>query len=505
MSGEDRDKKFEQALQQYLRAEPAEDRLTSGQDQHPDAELLGAFHERMLSDIEMQATKEHVSGCSRCQEILTMLEATDEIAAATDKSEFEHAIPTRTSAISIEALHPSSAGRVAAHSPSPSAGSMKPRQNLKTPPGRRALWQVMAAMGAVAAVFFLFISLREPKYHAVTPSVNLQVAQEAAQDQLTAQSTQPTPPPPNPAPGVGGQTPAASGYSSAARMSPDTVEKKNIEPTTRGGAAAPNSPTNLPLNGRNVDSMVALDKSRGDELRRERGGLATSEATATGVLAGKVATRAAKPAAPETSPKETAASAPAAAPTPSAQQPTAPALEEKKTPAAVQQEKGKDAAVAPGSVAQTVEVTSADVPSKSESKAAFSDRNQVQVEATQGPPSKYITVVTPDGTVSWRVARHGRIERSTDSGTHWKRQNSGTSRDLLAGAAPSSSVCWVVGRAGTILRTTDGGGHWNKVASPLTEDIAQVAAADALNATVSAGDQHLVTTDGGETWGSIRE
>jgi len=516
MSSEDRDKKFEQALQNHLRAEAAQDRLADSdvvlpvESDHPDAEVLGAFHERMLSDAEMHITKEHVAGCSRCQEVLTLLEATEEIALATERSESEHAIPAQTSGISIEALQPISAGRIAAHSPSPTAvGPIAARQNLKTLPGRRALWQVMAAMGAVAAGFFLFISLREPKYHSVTPSGNLQVAQEAAQDQLTAQRTQPTPPPQSAAPGVAGQTPGASGYSAAARMSAGTVEKKNLEPTARAGVASPNSPTNLPLNGRNVDSMVALGKSRGDELRRERDGLAASDARVGGALAGKIATRAARPGSAEISPKEAAASAPApaavAVPTPSAQQPTARFGEEKKTPAAVQQDKNKDTAVQPGSAAQTVEVTSADEPSKSESKAALSDRNQIQVEAAQGRPSKYITVVTPDGTVSWRVARHGRIERSTDSGTHWKRQNSGTSRDLLAGAAPSSSVCWVVGRAGIILRTTDGGGHWNKVASPLTEDIAQVAAADGLNATVSSGDKHLVTTDGGETWGSIKE
>src|ERR1700759_2678315 len=89
MSGEDRDKQFEQALQRHLRADAAADRLADGAVEHPDAETLGAFHERMLSDAEMQDTKEHVAGCSRCQEVLSMLEASDEVALTEEETEFE--------------------------------------------------------------------------------------------------------------------------------------------------------------------------------------------------------------------------------------------------------------------------------------------------------------------------------------------------------------------------------------------------------------------------------
>jgi hypothetical protein len=507
MSVEDRDKKFEQALQRQLRAEPAQEQVEA-ESLHPDAETLGAFHERMLSDAEMHATKEHVAGCPRCQEVLSMLEATDDVPLAESQSErqlrgeieAENVVPARASIISTGAIYqsPTEKGRRFETPPTP-AELRAERKPLPTR-GRAALWQAFAAMGAVAAGLLIYVTVFSPKYRSVQPTANLQAAREAARDQLTAQNGNPPTRPVSPNPGVADK-PAIDDYI-APRISPAPAPVGKLRAPAQGsgaGIAAPNARSRLPLNARNVQGAIELDKSRGQDPRREGDRIAASNALAAGA-------RAAKPAAPGTSPKEAAASTPEAATALVAPQSTGPASEEKKAAAAVQQNQAKDAAVQPGSVTQTVEVTAAEASTtQSEFKAALPDRGQIQVEATEARPPKYITVVTPDSTVSWRLARHGRIERSTDSGTHWKRQSSGTSRDLIAGAAPSSSICWVVGRAGTILRTTDGGGHWSKVASPLTEDIGQVAAADALNATISAGDKHLVTTDGGATWSSIKK
>jgi hypothetical protein len=77
---EDRERKFEQALARHLRAEAGAGADTDGSAVAcPDAEVLAAFHERMLSSEEMNAVKEHVSGCSRCQEVLVHLESTDSV------------------------------------------------------------------------------------------------------------------------------------------------------------------------------------------------------------------------------------------------------------------------------------------------------------------------------------------------------------------------------------------------------------------------------------------
>jgi photosystem II stability/assembly factor-like uncharacterized protein len=116
-------------------------------------------------------------------------------------------------------------------------------------------------------------------------------------------------------------------------------------------------------------------------------------------------------------------------------------------------------------------------------------------------------ILTPGGTVLWRLRSSGKIERSTDRGITWTPQNSGAKHELLAGSASSDAVCWLVGRAGTILRTTDGGGHWSKVVSPVTGDVGGVRAEDALHATIfgAGNNTRFETNDGGATWNPAKQ
>jgi putative zinc finger protein len=76
MPAEDRDRQFENALARHLRAGAG-----AGDSACLDAELLAAYHERMLSPEEMNIAKEHLVSCARCQEILAQLEATDTVQA----------------------------------------------------------------------------------------------------------------------------------------------------------------------------------------------------------------------------------------------------------------------------------------------------------------------------------------------------------------------------------------------------------------------------------------
>lgn len=121
--------------------------------------------------------------------------------------------------------------------------------------------------------------------------------------------------------------------------------------------------------------------------------------------------------------------------------------------------------------------------------------------AAGAPGSEAIVVVSPTGSVRWRVGLAGRIERSTDQGLSWQQQASGVASDLLAGAAPSDSVAWVAGRAGVILRTTDGQ-RWQRVVSPDSAvDWASITASDGLHATVTSSDGRRFTTEnGGQSW-----
>jgi photosystem II stability/assembly factor-like uncharacterized protein len=57
----------------------------------------------------------------------------------------------------------------------------------------------------------------------------------------------------------------------------------------------------------------------------------------------------------------------------------------------------------------------------------------------------------------------GTILRSTNGGSTWHRQPSGTPDILYGVACPRPSTCFAVGWDGTILRSTDGGGTWHSV------------------------------------------
>ena len=115
---------------------------------------------------------------------------------------------------------------------------------------------------------------------------------------------------------------------------------------------------------------------------------------------------------------------------------------------------------------------------------------------------KPVTIASSGNLTFWRLTPGGVIARSTD-GVHWRPLSSGTTSDLVAGAAPSAEICWVVGRGGTVLRTTDGE-QWQAIASPTDADLVSVAASDELSATVLASDgRQFTTNDGGLQWWPI--
>ena len=116
-------------------------------------------------------------------------------------------------------------------------------------------------------------------------------------------------------------------------------------------------------------------------------------------------------------------------------------------------------------------------------------------------PSPILTIVaSPDPTTLWRIGAGGLVERSTDAGRSWQRQDSGVRAALTAGSSPAPGVCWVVGRQGTVIRTVDGS-TWDLVTPPVRADLILVTARDDLSATITAADgRQFVTADGGRTW-----
>src|SRR5580704_17436696 len=86
MPSDDRDQQLERALARHLRdATPDLD--------CPDAEILAAFHERTLALDEMTGWKNHIAGCTRCQETLALMEVTEEVGDEHSEATRELPIP----------------------------------------------------------------------------------------------------------------------------------------------------------------------------------------------------------------------------------------------------------------------------------------------------------------------------------------------------------------------------------------------------------------------------
>ena len=97
MATDERDAMFEKALARQLRGSASGD-SRGAPASCPDAEILGAYHEQSLTAAEMAECARHIPECARCQEILSQLEATDEVSMGTSADEEQarelRALPT---------------------------------------------------------------------------------------------------------------------------------------------------------------------------------------------------------------------------------------------------------------------------------------------------------------------------------------------------------------------------------------------------------------------------
>lgn len=102
---------------------------------------------------------------------------------------------------------------------------------------------------------------------------------------------------------------------------------------------------------------------------------------------------------------------------------------------------------------------------------------------------------------AWAVGTGGVVRTSSDGGTSWIAQASGTGVDLTDVAAASLERAWTVGDAGTVLGTTDGGASWVAQPSPTAN---RLEAVDVVGQQVAwaagAGGTVIRTLDGGATW-----
>ena len=158
-----------------------------------------------------------------------------------------------------------------------------------------------------------------------------------------------------------------------------------------------------------------------------------------------------------------------------------------------------------GTVGGTVQPgASTDLPVNGRSNAPVALSRLAQKNAT--------LFSAPSGSILWRTASGGKIERSSDSGRTWHAQLSPSQEDWLSGTAVSDTVCWLAGRNGAIARTLDGQ-RWDRVSPPAQAagnagnlpDWTGIAARDAQSATVTASDERrFATSDGGKTWQALQ-
>jgi Photosynthesis system II assembly factor YCF48 len=446
MARDDREHTFEKALARHLRADkPASSTAAA----HPcaDAEILAAYHERELPSEQMTVWKEHLSSCSRCQETLAHLQATDEIS-----------------------IDVAPAGQKKALAPAEQKSPVL--QFSKSRRSRHWLW--LAPAGAIAAGFLVWIASEQ----------RLKPIELAKNQQSIPLS--PAVPPSEAAPKQ--QKSLASNVREDA-ISPTRVpssEHRSISGAQRSAETKTQAPSaQPPKDHRDDNALHAFDRTPP---------ALESPQPVAGVL-GKLSNRL-----EESNKKQ---GAPAPIPPPLASQSVEVSAQ------AVEVAPQAPAQPAPQEFAKAKTTPSAPEPESQRSqqlqqmegmsRSRFSDTGMVLLAKTKSP----VVIATLNKKVSWRVGRAGSIERTDDAGATWSVQRSGVVNDLLAGSAPSDSVCWVVGQLGTILRTTDSGATWTKLASPMAEDIRSVFAVSAQQATILTAHATYQTLDGGATWSKL--
>lgn len=500
MDQDDRERAFEQALARRLRAQDASTSaaqtpaMEESPNACPDAEALAAFHERPLPAAEMAALQEHVAGCPRCREILELLQASD----ATPLRDEPATAPAAVTIISQ---------------------ARRPAKMLR--------W--IAPTGAIAALLLIWITARQ-RSPRMDSAKSVELAQEQRLDdrkeaisrgrESDLSSHGASSPAPQTAERGKATESRADGLRKVPAEKPRSARQDAPAPPVLGGVVGGatiqgDAAGNEVASGRRLESKKTAESSNNfdfatgsaDKEARDRTAANPREEVQNEILV-----------APQSTPPLKADRL---------QQPERDALAKQKTEPPAPRFQAGTGSTAPPASSQTTAAAKDEAKTRlnaaqnapAAASAAPSPVPVQKLESTGSPPSSgsaqlknpqyplHTTVAAPRGVTQWRMQPGGLIERSTDAGKTWSPQSSGVTAELLAGSAPSESVCWLVGRGGTILRTIDGGAHWKKIVAPFPGDIRGIEAADALHATILAGDPpaRFLTGDGGVGWAPVQE
>ena len=516
MGNEERERKFEQALERHLARDGAGARHeekaradvrgeTGGPVTCLDAETLAAFHEQILSSEEMNIAAEHIESCSRCKQILMQLEATDEIPL---QIEPEDIFAMREPVLSTGAQY---VDETAMHTPGPRIAG-QPKAALKAPKdisrGRRfKALRWAAPAGAIAAGLLVWFVARDNnvKTSGHVENVQVQVAQERPRNEpsvtLRALPASPAPEPVTKSKQLNEPRKDAGkinrpGEESGAHRAPERPVTDAFATGADLEARPETSDANVPAASREFkrDALQATAPGKPESRESRQNEVAAVMAAKAAAATAPAPSRdqRAQSAAPIETPPTVSTGASGAA----RSQPATPAGQTDKT-AATESANTQTIETHPNGDSQLLATQQVVALNQLETPGSL---KKVGFENAK-------IILAPNGAVLWRVGAAGRIEQSVDSGVTWRRQISGVKVELLAGSAASEALCWIVGRSGTILRTTDGGGHWSKVVSPMGGDVAGVEAVDAKTAEIFNGSRSVrfITHDGGATWEAVKE
>lgn len=468
MAPDDRERTFDKALARHLRPN-ASGEVHASQPACPDAEILAAYHERLLAPEQMISFKEHLAGCARCQEILAQLETTDELPVEVDQEEHQAQNVLTMPEVDLQVL-----AHAVGQSPMPAApratGATRVSRLRKATRG--ANWRWLAPAGALAAGLLVWISFHETK----PPQFQLARNQQPAT--------------PSPAPAALPQRAVPANKEAVSKEVPGSSPDARAGARLESGAFTRNERAKLDEEKSAAGQADKLTASRGDLVPKQPSAPGDREARPSNITAGISAEE-------KEQKKQAVPSGLSPAPPPEikdrpvdnldvvANQVKSEALSKAKS---VASPTGRQAPQAPQQEQQAVGAV-----------AGLRESSALRMANARNS----VTVAAPGATVLWRIASAGIIQHSTDAGSTWTVQTSGVVADLTAGSALSDKVCWIVGRSGTILRTTDGGAHWLKIRPPVADDLLAVFAVDAQQASVSPAQGSYQTMDGGRTWNKL--
>jgi photosystem II stability/assembly factor-like uncharacterized protein len=128
------------------------------------------------------------------------------------------------------------------------------------------------------------------------------------------------------------------------------------------------------------------------------------------------------------------------------------------------------------------------------------------ISQSSGTVEQLSSVYFTNSNTGWAVGTNGTILKTTNGGNNWIAQISGTANNLYSVYFTDSNTGWAVGIYGTILKTIDGGNNWTSQSSGTANILSSVYFMDLNTGWAVGGNQlyHyatiLKTTDGGNIW-----